>query len=84
MKEKIEEKLRDIVLEVCSKQIDRNEITGKVSFIYDLGMDSVSMVKLLVEIEEQFGIEIVDGYTAIEKMADFESLVEYISSKGEN
>lgn len=84
MKEKIEEKLRDIVLGVCSKQIDRNEITGKVSFIYDLGMDSVSMVKMLVEIEEQFGIEIVDGYTAVEKMADFESLVKYISDKGEN
>lgn len=84
MKEKIEEKLRDIILDVSSRQIDRKEITGNISFIYDLGMDSVSMVKMLVEVEEQFGIEIIDGYTAVEKMADFQSLVEYIYEKGEH
>jgi|GEM_PF-5915148 len=83
MREMIEEKLKDIIISVCSKQVNRDEITDNTSLIYDLKMDSVSFVGLLVEVEEQFAIEIVDGYTAIDNMTNFQSLVGYIIRKKE-
>ena len=81
MSDSIKETLKDIVIEVAAKVVEREEILDHTSFIQDLGFDSVSLIHLLVEVEKRFEMDIVDGYTAIESLADVQSLVKFIEQK---
>ena len=40
--------------------VDENEVTNEASFTNDLGADSLDTVELIMEFEEEFGIEIPD------------------------
>lgn len=53
MKEKVIEILREI--SGC------NDITEETSLLDDLGLDSLELVALLVEIEDSFGIELEES-----------------------
>ncbi len=50
----IEEKVKGILSEVSAEEIVKNEATLQE----DLALDSLSMVTMLVEIEDAFGIEL--------------------------
>ena len=43
--------------------ISESEVTDNKTFIEDLGMDSLSIVEILMSIEEEFDIEIPDEDT---------------------
>ena len=43
--------------------IDEQKVTDEASFIDDLGADSLDTVELVLELEDQFGIEIPDDVT---------------------
>ena len=40
--------------------VDEAEITNEASFQYDLDADSLDLVELIMELEDQFGIKIPD------------------------
>jgi acyl carrier protein len=40
--------------------VDETEITNEASFQYDLDADSLDLVELIMELEDQFGIKIPD------------------------
>lgn len=50
------EKLRDIIVEVLN--VDENEVTMELTFIDDLGADSLDVFQIIMGIEEEFDIEI--------------------------
>lgn len=50
------EKIRTIIAEVLN--VDINEITMETTFLEDLGADSLDVYQIIMEIEEEFGIEI--------------------------
>ena len=52
------EKIKEIVAEVL--HIDEDSITSETKFVDDLGADSLDLTSIVMEIEEQFGIEIPD------------------------
>lgn len=54
----IEEKVKQIVIEKLG--VEESEVTPTASFVEDLGADSLDLVELVMEFEEQFGIEIPD------------------------
>jgi acyl carrier protein len=54
----IEAKVIDIVAEQMG--VDRGEITRETSFTNDLNADSLDIVELLMEFENQFGTKIPD------------------------
>lgn len=54
----IEEKVRQIVVEKLG--VEESEVTPSASFVEDLGADSLDLVELVMEFEEQFSIEIPD------------------------
>ena len=58
MNQEIFEKVRDIVAELLD--IDPETITPESKFQADLGADSLDLVELIMEFEEQFGGEISD------------------------
>lgn len=70
------EKVKELLAEHLD--IDASEISGETSF-EDLGIDSLDTVEIIMELEEEFGIEIKSD----EIVKTVNSLVEYIDSKKE-
>ncbi len=58
MNQEIFEKIRDIVADLLD--IDADTVTPESKFQADLGADSLDLVELIMEFEEQFGGEISD------------------------
>ena len=56
--------------------VDEGEVTNEASFTNDLGADSLDTVELIMEFEEEFGIEIPDEDA--ENITTVGSAVDYI------
>ena len=57
----MKDKLKDLI--AINLGVDANKITMESHFINDLGADSLDTVELVLELEDQFGIEIPDDVT---------------------
>jgi acyl carrier protein len=72
----VKERVIDIVAEQLG--VDKEKITPETSFVNDLGADSLDTVELVMELEEEFDINIPDD--AAEKIQTVGQAVEYIES----
>ncbi|MEX2306995.1 MAG: acyl carrier protein [Pirellulales bacterium] len=70
------ERVKDIVADNLG--VDREKITVDTSFVNDLGADSLDTVELVMELEEEFDINIPDD--AAEKIQTVGQAVEYIEA----
>ena len=52
------DKVKDVILDKLGSE--ESQITMEASFVDDLGADSLDTVELIMELEEEFGIEIPD------------------------
>ena len=66
------------VTEIVSDQlgVDKEKISAETSFVNDLGADSLDTVELVMELEEEFDINIPDD--AAEKIQTVGQAVKYI------
>jgi acyl carrier protein len=69
----------DIVAEQLG--VDRDKITPDTHFVNDLGADSLDTVELVMELEEEFDINIPDD--AAEKIQTVGQAVEYIEANSD-
>ena len=58
--------------------VEQNKVTEKAKFIDDLGADSLDTVELIMEFEDEFGIEIPDEDA--ENILSVKEAVEYIDN----
>ncbi|MCO6046779.1 acyl carrier protein [Aeoliella sp. ICT_H6.2] len=72
------ERVADIVAEQLG--VDKDKITPETSFVNDLGADSLDTVELVMELEEEFDINIPDD--AAEKIQTVGQAVDYIEANG--
>jgi acyl carrier protein len=70
--------VQDRVIEIVASQlgVSKDQITPETSFINDLGADSLDTVELVMELEEEFEINIPDD--AAEKIQTVGQAVEFI------
>jgi acyl carrier protein len=70
--------VRDRVIDIVAEQlgVEREKVKPETHFINDLGADSLDTVELVMELEEEFDINIPDD--AAEKIETVGQAIEYI------
>ena len=68
-----EDKIKSIIIDKLG--VEEKKITADANFINDLGADSLDQVELIMQLEEEFNIEISDekaeSLTTVGKVYDF-------------
>lgn len=72
--EEVFEKVKETIIEQLG--VADTAVTTEASFIDDLGADSLDIVELIMELEEEFDMEIPDADA--EKIVTVGDVVEYI------
>ena len=68
------DKVKEVIIDKLG--IEDSKIESGSSFVDDLGADSLDTVELIMQLEEEFGIEIPDEDA--EKITTVQAAVEYI------
>jgi acyl carrier protein len=68
------EKVRDII--ASTLKLDPSKVTLEASLEHDLGADSLDAVEVIMEIEDEYGIEIPDEEA--EKFVTIGDIVNYV------
>ena len=68
------DKVKEVVIDKLGVEDDK--IVSEASFVDDLGADSLDTVELIMQLEEEFGIEIPDEDA--EKITTVQAAVDYI------
>ena len=71
------DKVKEVVMDKLG--VEESQITETAHFMDDLGADSLDTVELIMQLEEEFGIEIPDEDA--EKIITVGAAVEYIDNK---
>ena len=71
------DKIKEIVIDKLG--VEEAKVTEDAKFIDDLGADSLDTVELIMQFEEEFGIEIPDDDA--ENLLSVKQAVDYITEK---
>ena len=70
------EKVKEVIVDKLG--VEEDKIESSSSFVDDLGADSLDTVELIMQLEEEFGIEIPDENA--EQMTTVQQAVDYIEA----
>ena len=70
------DKVKEVIMDKLG--VDEDKINIEASFVDDLGADSLDTVELIMQLEEEFGMEIPDQEA--ERLTTVGSAVDYIDS----
>ena len=70
------DKVKDIINDKLG--VEEEKISAEASFVDDLGADSLDTVELIMQLEEEFGIEIPDEDA--ETITTVQAAVDYLDS----
>ena len=70
------DKVKDIIIDKLG--VEEEKINKEASFVDDLVADSLDTVELIMQLEEEFGIEIPDDDA--EKITTVQAAVDYLES----
>ena len=70
------DKVKEIIIDKLG--VEEEKISSEASFVDDLGTDSLDTVELIMQLEEEFGIEIPDEDA--EKITTVQAAIDYLDS----
>jgi acyl carrier protein len=70
----MENKLKELIKEISDNRLNKEDINDDTNLLEDIGLDSIQIMNLVVEIEAQFEIEIGDDDLIMDKLAVFGNL----------
>ena len=70
------DKVKEVIMDKLG--VDEDKINIEAAFVDDLGADSLDTVELIMQLEEEFGMEIPDEEA--ERLTTVGSAVDYIDS----
>ncbi|MDE5967256.1 MAG: acyl carrier protein [Lachnospiraceae bacterium] len=79
-KEQIKGKLLEVVEDVIP-ELEQKDIQMDASLTDDYNVNSVSMIRMLEELEDKFGVQYEDNELAIYKYATFDDVVDSLEKK---
>jgi acyl carrier protein len=74
--------IEERIIKIISKHYSKKSINSETKFLEDLGVDSLSFIELIVEVEKEFGITIIPD--DIEDIQTVGEMAQYINKKGVN
>ncbi len=77
MSASVEERVKNIITDQLAVELEK--VTPTASFIEDLGADSLDIVELVMQMEEEFDLDIPDEDA--EKIKTVGDVISYIQSK---
>ncbi len=81
--ERVEDRLKKMVVERLFMRIAPEEIDETRSLVDEYGVDSVSLLEMVVGIEEEFGVAIADEEFKLSLFETISSLADFVKSKME-
>lgn len=79
-KKEIKEKLLEIVEEEMP-EVEADKVDTAASFVDEYDVDSVSLIKVIVDAENAFGIKFDDRELALNKYESFDDVIDVIENK---
>lgn len=80
MSSKVADTMSEILSRVCEQAIDFSTINQTTSLSM-LGIDSLSFIQLIVEIEEEFSISIIDDFLHHYEVMTIKQLLNLVQNK---
>lgn len=77
MEKTIQERLDNIIKQI-DQSIDVNDLNEFTDLLVDYNFDSLSIISLIVEIEEEFKIQYPDEYLVLDEMRYYSKLLQNI------
>jgi acyl carrier protein len=77
-KQDIDPKLKEMIITTCRNKVMLEDICDTTNIMTDLGIDSLVMMQLIVEVEVNFGFRFTDEDLALENLVIYKKLLDKI------
>lgn len=78
--DEIKNKLIDMIQNLFPDSGVDKDVLPYVDLIDDLGMDSITFISIVVEVEDLFGITVPDGMLLMENFKDIDGIIQIIEN----
>lgn len=74
----IEERLKQLIINKADFELQLDDIKSETDIIDDLGFDSIKVMRLIIEIENEFKMDFKESDLKFEIIAKYNRLLQYI------
>lgn len=81
MADSIESQIKEMIVQRCFLEIDPSSIGDEDDLLETVGLDSVSILELVVGLEEVFGVTFEDTEFNIENFRNVKAMADYVRER---